>query len=105
MVNPDADRFEWNAVLQGQGIEGQGMCGCDEGADLLELDRCLEVRLESLQTMGELDIAVGGSFLRPDLHVISFFHSPASSVAIACIIVGCEDGFNHSCLNLCSVER
>lgn len=104
MVNPDADRCEWNAVLQGQGIERQGMCGCDERADLLELDRSLEVRLESLQTMGELDIVVGGSFLRLDLHFIGFFHSPASSVAIACIIVGCENGFNHSCLDLRSVE-
>jgi hypothetical protein len=30
VVDPNADRFEWDAVLQGQGVERQSVCCRDE---------------------------------------------------------------------------
>lgn len=53
-MDPDADWFEWDTMLQSQGVKGQGVCCRNERADLLELSGRLEMRLECLQTMEEL---------------------------------------------------
>lgn len=55
-MDADADGLERDAVLEGEGVERQCVCGGYQGVDLLERDGFWEVRLEGLQAVRWLDL-------------------------------------------------
>lgn len=54
-MNPNADRLEWDPVLEGQRVERQRMCCRYKRSDLLKREGLWVMRLERLQT-GEWSI-------------------------------------------------
>lgn len=50
-MDPNADRLEWNSMLEGQRVEGEGMCRGNERCQFFESLRTGEPRLEGIETV------------------------------------------------------